>query len=76
MDSYFNLFLDCFFFRDEAHFHLSCHVNRQNFRFRVSEQPHEHVEKWLSVENMMVKCVLESMVVWGHISLTMMIVIG
>ena len=50
--------LDCLFFSDEAHFHLSGHVNRQNCRFWAIEQPHEHSEKLVSVEKTTVWCVL------------------
>ena len=50
--------LDCLLFSDEAHFHLSGHVNRQNFRFWATEQPHEHSEKPLSVEKTTVWCAL------------------
>lgn len=35
----------CTLFSDETHFHLRGHVNKQNFWFWVSKQPHEHVEK-------------------------------
>ena len=50
--------LDCLLFSDEAHFHLSGHVNRQNFRFWATEQPHEHSEKPQSVEKTTVWCAL------------------
>jgi hypothetical protein len=50
--------LNCLLFSDEAHFHLSGHVNKQNFRFWANEQPHEHVEKPLSVEKTTVWCAL------------------
>ena len=52
-------------FSDEAHFHLSEHVNKQNFRFWASEQPHEHVEKPLSVEKMTVWCALGKNCIFG-----------
>ena len=50
--------LDCLLFSDEAHFHLSGHVNRQNFWFWAIEQSHEHSEKPVSVEKMTVWWVL------------------
>lgn len=43
-------FLDNVWFTDEAHFHLSGHVNKQNMRFWGTENPHEVQEKPLHVE--------------------------
>ena len=37
-------FLDLIFFRDEAHFHLSRHVNKQNTRYLAQAQSHEHFD--------------------------------
>lgn len=42
--------LGVLFLSDEAHFHLSGHVNKQNFRPWACEQPHEHVKTLLSLE--------------------------
>ena len=50
--------LVCPLFSDEAHFHLSGHLNRQNFQFWATEQRHEHSKKLLSVEKMTVWCAL------------------
>ena len=50
--------LDCLLFSDEAHFHLRGKVNRQNFRFWATKQPHEHSEKPLSVVKTTVWCAL------------------
>ena len=57
--------LDVLLLSDQAHFHLSGHVNKQNFRFWASEQPHEHVEKPLSVEKMTVWCALGKNCIFG-----------
>ncbi|XP_076047220.1 uncharacterized protein LOC143028735 [Oratosquilla oratoria] len=56
---------DPLLFSDEAHFHLSGHVNKQNSRFWASEQPHEHVEKPLSVEKTTVWCALGKNGIFG-----------
>ena len=37
-------------FNDEAYFHLSVHVNKQNLRFWATEQPPEHLEKPQSIK--------------------------
>ena len=50
--------LDLIFFSDEANFHLSGHVNKQNMRFWAQAQPHEHVVRPLSVEKVMVWCAI------------------
>ncbi|XP_076043750.1 uncharacterized protein LOC143026855 [Oratosquilla oratoria] len=50
--------LDGLLFSNKAHFHLSGHMNKENFRFWANEQPHEHVEKPLSVEKITVWCAL------------------
>lgn len=50
--------LDLIFFSDEAHFHLSGHVNRQNMRYWAEEQPHEHIEPPLSREKVTVWCAI------------------
>ena len=31
-------------FSEEAHFHLSRHVNKRNMRFWASQQPHKHTQ--------------------------------
>lgn len=49
-------FLSLVFFSDEAHFYLSGHVNKQNLRFWAQAQPHEHVNRPLSVEKVTVWC--------------------
>ena len=36
--------LDLIFFSDEAHFHLSEHVNKQNMQFWAPNQPQEHIQ--------------------------------
>lgn len=51
-------FLDVIFFSDEANFHLSGHVNKQNMRFWANAQPHEHQYRPLSVEKVTVWCAL------------------
>ena len=43
-------------FSDEAHFHLSGHVSRQNMRFWASQQPHKHTQRPLSQEKVTVWC--------------------
>ena len=43
-------FLDLIFFSDEAHFHLSGQVNKQNMQFWAQAQPYEHALRPLSVE--------------------------
>ena len=50
--------LDVLVFIDEAHFHLSGHVNKQNTRFWASSQPHDHVQVPLSVEKTTVWCAI------------------
>ena len=47
-----------FFFIDEANFHLSGHVNKQNMRFLARAQPHEHQYRPLSEEKVTVWCAL------------------
>ena len=51
-------FLDLIFFSDEAHFHLSGNVNKQNMRFLAQAQPHEHVIRPFSVEKVSVWCAI------------------
>ena len=50
------------FFSDEAHFHLSGHVNKQSLRFLASEHPpehpHEHVQPSFSHEKVTVRCAI------------------
>ena len=41
---------------DEAHFHLSGHVNKQNMRFWASQQPHKHTQRPLSQEKVTLWC--------------------
>ena len=48
--------LNLILFSDEAHFHLSGHVNKQNMRFWASQQPHEHTQRPLSQEKVTVVC--------------------
>ena len=50
--------LDLIFFSDEAHCHLSGHVNKQNMRFWAEAQPHEHAECPLSREKVTVWCAI------------------
>lgn len=50
--------LDHIFFSDEAHFHLSGHVNKQNMRFWAPNQPHEHIQPPLSQEKVTVWCAI------------------
>ena len=50
--------LDLIFFSDEAHFHLSGHVNKQNMRFWAKAQPHEHVVCPLSTKKVTVLCAI------------------
>ena len=50
--------LNLILFSDEAHFHLSGHVNKQNMRFWASQQPHEHTQRPLSQEKVTVWCAL------------------
>ena len=45
-------------FSDKAHFHLSGHVNKQNMRFWVSQQPHKHTLQPLNQEKVRVLCVI------------------
>ena len=42
------------FFSDEAHSHLSGHVNKQNLPFWYSEQPHEYIQPSFSQEKVTV----------------------
>ena len=48
--------LDLIFFSDEAHFHLSGHVNKQNIRCWTQAQPHEHAIRPFSVESYCAVC--------------------
>lgn len=50
--------LDLIFFSDEAHCHLSGHVNKQNMRFWAQAQPHEHTSAPLSQEKVTVWCAI------------------
>ena len=50
--------LDSIFFSDEAHCHLSGHVNKQNMRFWAQAQPHEHTTAPLSQEKVTVWCAI------------------
>ena len=54
------LFLNNIWFSEEAHFHLSGHVNKQNMRFWGSENPHEIVEKPLKVEKCTAWCAMST----------------
>ena len=53
-------FLDNVWFTDEAHFHLSGHVNKQNMRFWGTENPHEIQEKPLHVEKCTAWCAIST----------------
>ena len=57
--------LDVLLFSDEAHFHLSGHVNKQNMRFWASFQPHEHVQVPISVEKTTVWCATGRIGIFG-----------
>lgn len=50
--------LDLIFFSDEAHCHLSGHINKQNIRFWAQAQPHEHTHRPLSQEKVTVWCAI------------------
>ena len=50
--------LDLIFFSDEAHCHLSGHINRQNMRFWAQGQPHEHTHRPLTQEKVTVWCAI------------------
>ena len=54
------LFLSNIWSSDEAHFHLSGHVNKQNMRFWGSENPKEIVEKPLEVEKCTAWCAMST----------------
>ena len=58
--------LDCLLFSDKTHFHLRGHVNRQNFRFWATKQPHDHSEKPLSVEKTTAWCALRQNGILGR----------
>ena len=45
-------------FSEEAHFHLSGHVNKQNMRFWASQQPHKHTQRPLSQEKVTLWCAI------------------
>lgn len=53
-------FLNHVWFTDEAHFHLSGHVNKQNLRFWGTENPHQIQEKPLHVEKCTAWCAISS----------------
>ena len=57
--------LDVLLFSDEAHFHLSGHVNKQNMRFWAAAQPNEHVQAPLSVEKTTVWCAIGKNGIFG-----------
>ena len=50
---------------DEAHFHLSGSVNRQNFRYWSESNPRELHEKPLHSERVIVWCAVANFGVWG-----------
>ena len=52
-------------FSDEAHFHLSGHVNKQNVRFWTSQQPHKHTQRPLSQEKVTVWCAIGKRGIFG-----------
>ena len=63
-------------FSDEAHFHLSGHVNKQNMRFWASQQPHEHTQRPLSQQKVTVWCAVGKRGIFGtYFSRTMMRVV-
>ena len=51
-------YLGLMLFNDEAHFHLSGHVNKQNMRFWASQQPHKHTHQLLSQEKLTLWCAI------------------
>jgi hypothetical protein len=53
-------FLNNIWFSDEAHFHLSGHVNKQNMRFWGTQNPHEIEEKPLHVEKCTAWCAIST----------------
>ena len=53
-------------FSDEAHFHLSGHVNKQNMRFWASQQPYKHTQRPLTQEKVMVWCALGKGGIFGQ----------
>ena len=57
--------LDLIFFSDEAHFHLSGHVNKQNMQFWAPNQTHEHIQQPLSQTKVTVWCVIDKGVIVG-----------
>ena len=58
-------FLNLVLFSDETHFHLSGHVNRQNFRCWSPCKPNDHQEKPLSVEMTTVWCAIGQNGIFG-----------
>ena len=45
-------------FNDEAHYHLSGHVNKQNMKFWASQQPYKHTHRLLSQEKVTLRCAI------------------
>ena len=50
---------------DEAHFHLSGYVNKQNFRYWSDQNPHNLMKKPLHSKRVTVWCAVGSFGVWG-----------
>ena len=50
--------LNLIFFSDEAHCHLSGHINKQNMRYWSQAHPHEHTYQSLSQEKVTVWCAI------------------
>ena len=51
-------FINLIFFSDEAHSHLSGHINKQNMRYCSQAHPHEHTHQPLSQEKVTVWCAI------------------
>jgi len=58
-------FLNHFFMSDEAHFHLSGYVNKQNCRFWATENPHQLHQDPLHSEKVTVWCAVSSYCIIG-----------
>ena len=58
--------LNLIFFSDEAHCHLSGHINKQNMRYCSQAHPHEHTHQPLSQEKVTVWCARGRNGIVGH----------
>lgn len=58
-------FIHNLFMSDEAHFHLSGYVNKQNFRYWATENPRQLHEKPLHCEKVTVWCAISSFGIIG-----------